>query len=78
MGLGRIRDEGLAALPGDGAPRGADRQLVEPIRAVRSPERPRGAVASRPLPIYAADRTVSHAGQTTVILTATHAPAGRV
>src|SRR5208282_2850691 len=35
MGLGWICDAGFAALPGRGAQRGADLQLVEPVCAVR-------------------------------------------
>ncbi len=46
-------------------------RCVEPARA-------REAVTSRPLLMYAVGREVSHAGQTTVILTSTHGEAGRV
>lgn len=42
-----------------------------------NPHRAREAVTSRPLLMYAIGRQVSHAGQTTVILTSTHAEAGR-
>ena len=42
------------------------------------PERPQEAVTSRPLLMHAVGRTVSHAGQTTVILTSPHAQAERV
>jgi hypothetical protein len=41
------------------------------------PSRSREAVTSRPLLMYAVGRQVSHAGQTTVILTSTHGEAGR-
>ena len=79
MGRGRIRDEGLAALPGGGAQRVALNynwwSLF--VRCV-DPERPREVVTSRPLLMHAVDRTVCHDGQTTVILTSTPAPAGRV
>ncbi len=47
------------------------------VRCVE-PSRPREAVTSRPLLMYAVGRQVSHAGQTTVILTSTHREAGRV
>jgi hypothetical protein len=47
------------------------------VRCVE-PSRPREAVTSRPLLMYAVGRQVTHAGQTTVILTSTHAEAGRV
>jgi len=46
------------------------------VRCVE-PSRPREAVTSRPLLMYAVGRQVSHAGQTTVILTSTHGEAGR-
>jgi hypothetical protein len=42
------------------------------------PQRPREAITSRPLLMYAVGRQVSHAGQTTVVLTSTHGEAGRV
>jgi hypothetical protein len=42
------------------------------------PQRPREAVTSRPLLMSAIGRQVSHAGQTTVMLTSTHAEAKRV
>lgn len=41
------------------------------------PLRPREAVTSRPLLMYAVGRQVSHANQTTVILTSTHADAAK-
>jgi hypothetical protein len=41
------------------------------------PLRPREAVTSRPLLMYAVGRQVSHANQTTVILTSTHAEAAK-
>jgi hypothetical protein len=48
------------------------------VRCV-DPQRPREAVTSRPLLLmYAVGRAVNHAGQTTVVLTSTHAQAGRV
>ena len=47
------------------------------VRCV-TPERPREAGTSRPLLMHAVGRAVSHAGQTTIILTSTHAQAGRV
>ena len=47
------------------------------VRCV-DPSRPREAVTSRPLLMYAVGRQVTHAGQTTVILTSTHGEAGRV
>ena len=47
------------------------------VRCV-DPQRPREAVTSRPLLMHAVGRAVCHAGQTTVILTSTHAQAGRV
>ena len=47
------------------------------VRCVE-PTRPREAVTSRPLLMYAVGRQISHAGQTTVILTSTHAEARRV
>jgi hypothetical protein len=47
------------------------------VRCVDS-HRPREAVTSRPLLMSAVGRQISHAGQTTVILTSTHAQAGRV
>ena len=47
------------------------------VRCVE-PSRPREAVTSRPLLMYAVGRQISHAGQTTVILTSTHGEAGRV
>ncbi len=42
------------------------------------PMRPREAVTSRPLLMYAVGREVSHAGQTTLILTSTHTQASNV
>jgi Transposase DDE domain group 1 len=42
------------------------------------PCRPREAVTSRPLLLYAVGRQVSHAGQTTLVLTSTHARAQKV
>ena len=42
------------------------------------PLRPREAVTSRPLLLYAVGRQVSHAGQTKIILTSAHARAGKV
>jgi hypothetical protein len=42
------------------------------------PQRPREAITSRPLFMAAVGREVTHAGQTTVILTSTHAEATRV
>lgn len=42
------------------------------------PQRPREAITSRPLLMYAVARQVSHAAQTTVVLTSTHGEAGRV
>jgi hypothetical protein len=42
------------------------------------PMRPREAVTSRPLLMYAVGREVSHAGQTTLVLTSTHAEASKV
>jgi hypothetical protein len=47
------------------------------VRCVE-PQRPREAVTSRPLLLCAIGREVRHAGQTTVVLTSTHAEAGRV
>lgn len=47
------------------------------VRCVE-PQRPREAVTSRPLLLSAIGREVRHAGQTTVVLTSTHAEAGRV
>jgi len=47
------------------------------VRCVE-PQRPREAVTSRPLLLSAIGREVRHAGQTTVVLTRTHAEAGRV
>lgn len=47
------------------------------VRCVE-PERAREAVTSRPLLLSAIGREVRHAGQTTVVLTSTHAEAGRV
>jgi hypothetical protein len=47
------------------------------VRCVE-PERPREAITSRPLLLYAVGRQVSHAGQTTLLLTSTHAQAERV
>src|SRR6266446_10228537 len=47
------------------------------VRCVE-PSQPREAVTSRPLLMYAVGRQVSHAGQTTVILTSMHGEAGRV
>jgi hypothetical protein len=41
------------------------------------PERPREAVTSRPLLLCAVGRAVNHAGQTTIVLTSTHAQASR-
>lgn len=42
------------------------------------PHRPREAITSRPLLLYAVGRHVSHAGQTTLVLTSTHAQAEKV
>ena len=42
------------------------------------PERPREAVTSRPLLMCAVGREIKHAGQTTIVLTSTHAEASRV
>jgi hypothetical protein len=42
------------------------------------PQRPREAVTSRPLLLAAVGREISHAGQTTVVLTSTHGEAKRV
>lgn len=42
------------------------------------PQRAREAVTSRPLLMHAVGRQVSHAGQTTIILTSTHAEAAKV
>ena len=42
------------------------------------PRRSREAITSRPLLMYAVGRQVTHAGQTKVILTSTHAEAGKV
>jgi hypothetical protein len=42
------------------------------------PKRPREAVTSRPLLMYAVGREVSHAGQKTLILTSTHTQAAKV
>ncbi|MCW5551096.1 MAG: transposase [Verrucomicrobiae bacterium] len=47
------------------------------VRCVE-PQRPREAVTSRPLMLSAIGREVRHAGQTTVVLTSTHAEASRV
>src|ERR1051325_1401759 len=40
MGLGRVCDKGLVALPSGGAPRGADLQLVESVCALRGAAAP--------------------------------------
>jgi hypothetical protein len=42
------------------------------------PQRPREAVTSRPLLLAAVGREIRHAGQSTVVLTSTHAEASRV
>jgi hypothetical protein len=42
------------------------------------PQRPREAITSRPLLLAAVGRATNHAGQTTVVLTSTHAEASRV
>ena len=42
------------------------------------PQRPREAVTSRPLLMCAVERETKHAGQTTIILTSTHAQASQV
>ncbi len=42
------------------------------------PQRPREAVTSRPLLLAAVGREIRHAGQSTVVLTSTHAQARRV
>ena len=42
------------------------------------PQRPREAVTSRPLLLAAVERKISHAGQSTVVLTRTHGEASRV
>ena len=42
------------------------------------PLRPREAVTSRPLLMYAVGRQISHAGQTTLVLTSTHTQASKV
>ena len=47
------------------------------VRCV-DPERSREAITSRPLLMYAVGREIKHAGQTTIVLTNTHAQASQV
>ena len=77
MGLGRVHDKGLVALPGRGTERGADQQLVEPLCAVRGPQQPREAITSRPLLLCAVGRVIASGRQVTLRLTSTHGEAAR-
>jgi hypothetical protein len=43
-----------------------------------NPQRPREALTSRPLLMHAIGREINHAGQTTILLTSTHAQASQV